>query len=254
MSEERDSSLDDFEAQNWSPSTVENGNAQKPLLHPPLSPPLTLPPSGLSTPNLDPSRQGNPIATYKPPPATWRNMPNKGQLAILACSRFVDFFQMAALQTIMVDQLRSFDRGLPNRVIAHQAGVLQGAFTAAQIITSILWGRAADLPKLGRKLVLQIGLIGTAFGCIGVGFSKTYGQAVFWRLMCGVINGTVGSARTMVAECTPKPWHPRAFLLLPAAFNVANVFGPILAGLLALRRLLPDGRAADDHGGPAAEL
>ena len=140
---------------------------------------------------------------------------------------------MAALQTIMVDQLRSFDRGLPNRVIAHQAGVLQGAFTAAQIITSILWGRAADQPKIGRKLVLQIGLVGTAFGCVGVGFSKTYGQAVFWRLMCGVINGTVGSARTMVAECTPKPWHPRAFLLLPAAFNVANVFGPILAGLLA---------------------
>jgi MFS family permease len=160
-------------------------------------------------------------------------MPNKGQLAILACSRFVDFFQMAALQTIMVDQLKSFDVSLPNRVIAHQAGVLQGAFTAAQIVTSILWGRAADQPMIGRKLVLQIGMLGTAFGCIGVGFSKTYGQAVFWRLMCGVINGTVGSARTMVAECTPKPWHPRAFLLLPAAFNVANVFGPILAGLLA---------------------
>ncbi|KAK3105485.1 hypothetical protein LTR53_018340, partial [Teratosphaeriaceae sp. CCFEE 6253] len=56
--------------------------------------------------------------------------------------------------------------------------------------------------------------------------------AVFWRLMSGAINGTVGSARTMVAERTPKPWHPRAFLLLPAAFNIANVAGPILSGLL----------------------
>ena len=37
----------------------------------------------------------------------------------------------------------------------------------------------------------------------------------------------------MVAECAPKPWHPRAFLLLPAAFNVANVAGPILSGLLS---------------------
>lgn len=37
----------------------------------------------------------------------------------------------------------------------------------------------------------------------------------------------------MVAEITPKQWHPRAFLLLPAAFNVANVAGPILAGLFA---------------------
>lgn len=159
-------------------------------------------------------------------------MPNKVQLAILALSRFVDFFQMAALQVFMVHQLKSFDRGLPDLVISHQAGVLQGSFTAAQIVTSILWGRAADQPMLGRKTVLMIGLVGTGFGCIGLAFSTTYSQAVFWRLMSGAINGTVGSARTMVAEVTPKPWHPRAFLLLPAAFNVANVAGPILAGLL----------------------
>jgi hypothetical protein len=169
----------------------------------------TTPLSGLPTPGL---------VTYPPEPATWTNMPNKGQLALLAASRFVDFFQMAALQTYMVHQL--------NSVISHQAGVLQGSFTAAQIVTSILWGRAADQPGVGRKLVLNIGMIGTAIGCIGVGFSTTYQQAVAWRVLSGAINGTVGAARTMVAERTDKRWHPRAFLLLPAAFNVANVLGP----------------------------
>ena len=212
-----------------SPARIENGTYKN--LKTPLSPPLTLP-SGASTPNLSTTNQGNPIATYPPPPPTWSNMPNKGQLAILACSRFVDFFQMAALQTYMVHQLKSFDHELPDSIISHQAGILQGAFTAAQIITSILWGRAADQPSVGRKMVLNIGLVGTGLGCIGVGFSTTFGQAVFWRVLSGAINGTVGSARTMVAECTPKPWHPRAFLLLPAAFNVANVLGPILSGLL----------------------
>ncbi|SMR44174.1 unnamed protein product [Zymoseptoria tritici ST99CH_3D1] len=168
----------------------------------------------------------------KPPTPTWTNLPNKPQLAILALSRFVDFFQMAALQTFMVHQLKSFDSNLSEVVISHQAGVLQGAFTAAQIVTSILWGRAADHVMLGRKSVLMIGLVGTGFGCIGLAFSRSYRWAVFWRLMSGAINGTVGSARTMVAEVTPKPWHPRAFLLLPAAFNVANVAGPLLAGYL----------------------
>ncbi|KAF2773296.1 MFS general substrate transporter [Teratosphaeria nubilosa] len=167
-----------------------------------------------------------------PPKPTWLNLPNKFQLAILALSRFVDFFQMAALQTYMVHQLKSFDPELPDQVIAHQSGVLQGAFTAAQIVTSILWGRAADQPQIGRKTVLNIGLVGTGIGCIGVGFSKTYGQAVFWRFVSGAINGTVGSARTMVAEITPKPWHARAFLLLPAAFNFANMLGPMLSGAL----------------------
>jgi hypothetical protein len=49
----------------------------------------------------------------KPPVvATWANMPHKDQLTILAASRFVDFFQMAALQTFMVHQLQSFGRSL----------------------------------------------------------------------------------------------------------------------------------------------
>lgn len=226
----------DSDEANWSPAAVENGTANKPLLdshlRAPLSPPLTLP-SGASTPNLDSTRQGNPIATYPPPPPTWYNMPNKFQLAVLAASRFVDFFQMAALQTFMKHQLKSFDPTLDDDVLSHQAGMLLGSFTAAQIVTSILWGRAADQPMVGRKMVLQIGLVGTGFGCIGVAFSRTFAQAVFWRFVSGAINGTVGSARTMVAEITPKPWHPRAFLLLPAAFNVANVFGPILAGMLS---------------------
>ncbi|KAF2864267.1 MFS general substrate transporter [Piedraia hortae CBS 480.64] len=179
-----------------------------------------------------------PPSSPPPPPPftvtpTWTNMPAKGQLAILCLSRFVDFFQMAAIQTFMVHQLRSFDPELSDVTLSHQAGVLQGAFTAAQIVTSILWGRAADRPTVGRKTVLMVGLAGTGLGCIGVAFSSTFSQAVFWRLVSGAVNGTVGAARTMVAECTPKPWHARAFLLLPAAFNVANVCGPILAGLLA---------------------
>lgn len=226
----------DSDEKNWAPASIENGTATKPfsqkLLRSGLAPAHELP-SGASTPNLETTRQGNPIATYPPPPPTWRNMPNKAQLAILVGSRFVDFFQQAALQTFMVHQLKSFDPSLPHETISHQSGVLQGAFTASQIVSAIVWGRIADQPTVGRKLVLQIGLIGTSIGCIGVAFSQTYGQAVFWRLMSGAINGTVGSARTMVAECTPRPWHPRAFLLLPAAFNIANVFGPILAGMLA---------------------
>lgn len=159
-------------------------------------------------------------------PASWSTMPNKGQLAILAFSRVVDFFQQASLQTYMVHQLKSFDETLPDPTISYQAGVLQGSFTAAQIITSILWGRAADAPSCGRKTVLLIGLVGTGFSMIGIGFSSSFTQAVMWRLIGGGINGSVGAARTMVAESVPKSYHSRAFLLLPAAFNVANILGP----------------------------
>jgi MFS family permease len=185
-----------------------------------------------SSPAEEPEHGRTFMTESRAPAPTWANIPNQAQLAILSLSRFVDFFQMAALQTVMVYQLKSFDPDLSDLVISHQAGMLQGAFTAAQIVTSILWGRAADRPALGRKTVLQIGLVGTAVGCVGVAFSHSFRQAVFWRLLTGAVNGTVGAARTMVAEITPKPWHPRAFLLLPAAFNVANVIAPIVSGFI----------------------
>ncbi|KAJ4984892.1 MFS multidrug transporter [Stagonosporopsis vannaccii] len=163
---------------------------------------------------------------------TWLNMPNKRALAILALSRLVDFWQMASLQSYMIEQLRSFDVGIPAALLSYQAGVLQGSFTFAQIITSILWGRAADSPLIGRKTVLLIGLLGTGISCIGVAFSQSFIEMVMWRVLGGAINGTVGAARTMVAESVDKKWHSRAFLLLPVAFNVANILGPVVGGTL----------------------
>ncbi|KAK5011570.1 hypothetical protein LTR28_013253, partial [Elasticomyces elasticus] len=237
-----DDAWDDMDAdtpvQPMSPSELEAGvnmlferNSSLAKLQPPTLPQM---PSGASTPVLSSTStlDGNPIVSYPPPPATWTNMPHKDQLAILAFSRFVDFFQMASLQTYMVHQLKSFDHSLPDSVISHQSGILQGAFTAAQIITSIIWGRVADQPNVGRKMVLNIGLIGTGISCVGVGFSTTFGQAVAWRILGGAVNGTVGAARTMVAETVDKRWHSRAFLLLPVAFNFANMLGPILGSLL----------------------
>ncbi|KAF9701771.1 hypothetical protein EKO04_000558 [Ascochyta lentis] len=163
---------------------------------------------------------------------TWLNMPNKRALAILALSRLVDFWQMASLQSYMVEQLHSFDIGIPTASLSYQTGVLQGSFTFAQIVTSILWGRAADSPLVGRRTVLLIGLLGTSVSCIGVAFSRSFIEMVTWRVLGGAINGTVGAARTMVAESVDKKWHSRAFLLLPVAFNVANILGPVVGGAL----------------------
>ncbi|QIW97312.1 hypothetical protein AMS68_002830 [Peltaster fructicola] len=164
--------------------------------------------------------------------ATWRNMPHKQDVAVLMLSRFADFFQQAAIQTYGYYQLKSFDPNISESDVTKQTGTLFASFTLAQIVSSFLWGLAADRPEVGRKLVLMVGLIGTAFGCIGMAFSQSFHQAVFWRFFCGAVNGTVGSARSMLGERVPKAWHSRAFLLFPAAFNMANVAGPLLSGIL----------------------
>lgn len=233
--------LSNFHTRQQSSSADVNASARRSLhqrresTHP-LPSPRYLP----STPTILVTEPHGPTRDIESPVSTprwevepsWLNMPNKRVLAILALSRLVDFWQMASLQSYMVEQLRSFDVGIPAPQLSYQTGVLQGSFTFAQIVTSVLWGRAADSPLVGRRIVLLIGLVGTGIGCIGVGFSRSFTEMVTWRVLSGAVNGTVGAARTMVAESVPARWHSRAFLLLPVAFNIANILGPVVGGAL----------------------
>jgi MFS family permease len=168
-----------------------------------------------------------------PPPPSWASIPNKFQLFIIWSVRAADFFQQAAIQAYMFHQLKSFSPAADDSRISFEAGVLQGVFTLAQVFTGILWGRVADAPAFGRKKVLLIGLVGQGLSCIGVAFSKSFGTAVVWRCLGGAVNATVGGARTALAESTDKKFHSRTFLLLPLAWNVANIFGPLFGGLLS---------------------
>jgi hypothetical protein len=132
------------------------------------------------------------LKSKKPEPVTWMSLPRKDQLAILFLCRLVDFLQVASMQAYVFYQLKSFDTSLSDSAISTQAGILQGCFTGAQVLTAILWGKAADASWCGRKMVLVIGLGGTAISCLGYGFATTFFWAAFWRVVGGGINGTVG--------------------------------------------------------------
>ncbi|GES59306.1 MFS general substrate transporter [Aspergillus terreus] len=192
---------------------------------------------------------------HRPAPVTWMSLPRKKQLALLGLCRVFDFLQIASLQAYMFYQLKSFDETLSDSDVSTQAGILQGAFTAAQFATAIPWGRVADAEWGGRKFVLLVGLLGTAASCIGVAFSTSFAQAVFWRSFGGAINGTVGIIRTMIAEnVKEKKYHSRAFLILPIGFNIASLFGPVMGGMLsdpvkAYPRLFgPNSSFGGEHG------
>ena len=157
-------------------------------------------------------------------PVAWRDLPNKSQLAILTLARLSEPLTQTSLQAYMFYQLRSFDPSLPTSSISAQAGMMQGSFTAAQFLTAILWGRLADTERVGRKMVLLIGLAGTGLSCLGFGFSRTFWQAMVCRTLGGALNGNVGVMRTMISEIIKeKKFQSRAFLLLPMCFNIGEL-------------------------------
>jgi hypothetical protein len=133
-------------------------------------------------------------------PVTWRSLPRKGQLAILTLARLSEPLTQTSLLAYMFYQLKSFNPSLPDSTISAQTGVLQGSFTAAQFVTAVLWGRAADSDRIGRKRVLLVGLFGTCLSCVGFGFSTSFAQAAVFRTLGGALNGNVGVLRTMISE------------------------------------------------------
>ncbi|KAK4989206.1 hypothetical protein LTR50_003420 [Elasticomyces elasticus] len=172
----------------------------------------------------------------KPEPVTWRSLPHKSQLLILTLARLSEPLTQTSLQSYMYYQLRSFSPDAPDSTISSQAGFLAAAFTGAQFLTAIMWGRIADSEKmgLGRKGVLAIGLLGTGIGVLGFGFAGSFAAAMFWRAVGGMLNGNVGVMRTIISEIVKeKKYQSRAFLLLPMTFNIGVIIGPIMGGLLA---------------------
>jgi len=150
--------------------------------------------------NDSPSTAISTVQREKAPQVTWSSLPRKGQLAILTFARLSEPFTQTSLTAYMFYQLKSFDPALPDSIIAGQGGMIQAAFPAAQLLTAVLWGRAADTDWIGRKRVLLIGLFGTCFSCLGFGFSKTFVQAMIYRVLGGALNGNIGVMRTMISE------------------------------------------------------
>jgi hypothetical protein len=141
------------------------------------------------------------IEPGKPKTATWKELPNKGQLALLTASRLAEPLTQTSLQSYMFYQLKSFDPSQTDDVISSQAGLLGASFTAAQFMTAILWGRAADSELFGRKRVIMVGLLGTMVSAVGFGFSRSFRTAIFFRIVGGALNGNVGVMRTVSPEC-----------------------------------------------------
>lgn len=157
-------------------------------------------------------RPVNELQKEKKEAVSWKDLPHKTQLVVITLTRLSEPLVQTSLQAYMFYQLKWFDPDLSDSVISSQAGVLHASFTAAQLLTAMMWGRVADSSRFGRKKVILIGLTGTMISCLGFGFSKTFWQALFFRCLGGVTNGNVGVLRTMISEIVREKKYRRSMI------------------------------------------
>ncbi|OAQ67660.2 MFS transporter [Pochonia chlamydosporia 170] len=169
--------------------------------------------------------------------ASWVAMPQKQQLALIVMARFCETIADGSLQSFIIFQLRSFmlpDGSAPSTaMVALQLSLLRASVATPQLVTSTLWGVLADHPRIGRKPVIVFGLATAGVASLGLAFTRSFVGAVLCRMLVGLANGNKPAMRSMIREISGDKFESRAVLLLPIAFNIGSIVGPVLGGLLA---------------------
>ncbi|KAE8381620.1 major facilitator superfamily domain-containing protein [Aspergillus bertholletiae] len=122
--------------------------------------------------------------------------------------------------------------GVPESEVPKWVGLSTTVTASCAGFMGMAWGMASD--SIGRKRVILIELNLMVVFVLLFGISKHLVFLVLFRALLGLVSGSVGIMRTMIAEMVPeKLYQPHAFSILPTVETMGAGFGPALGGLLA---------------------
>lgn len=154
-----------------------------------------------------------------------------GQIFVVCVIRISEPIAFSLLFPYVYFLTRDFHVAKTEAEILTYSGYLSAAFSLAQVISAIQWSKFSQ--RRGRKLPLMIGLCGSAFSMLLLGFSKSYGMALLSRFLMGLLNGNLPILRTLLGELvTKKEQQPLAFSTFPLLWNFGCIVGPLLASAL----------------------
>ncbi|KAF7507756.1 hypothetical protein GJ744_010185 [Endocarpon pusillum] len=118
--------------------------------------------------------------------------------------------------------------------IGYRAGLITSAFFLAQMSTTSIWGHVSD--RKGRRTALLIGLLGGIISMVLFGLSKSLIWAILSRAFCGILNGNIGVARTVVGEVVEQHGlkQSEGFSLFGFCAAVGYIVGPMIGGWLVM--------------------
>ncbi|KAG9051563.1 hypothetical protein FS837_004073 [Tulasnella sp. UAMH 9824] len=94
--------------------------------------------------------------------------------------------------------------------IGFYAGLIDSLFALSQFCTIWYWGRLSD--RIGRKLVVLIGLSGVCIATLMYGMSTSLWQLMLSRILIGSLCGNVAVIQSMVSDITDETNEGQAIL------------------------------------------
>ncbi|KAK0391103.1 hypothetical protein NLU13_0605 [Sarocladium strictum] len=153
------------------------------------------------------------------------------QLFLLAIVRLAEPIALTSIYPYAWALVKKFHLGNEDDA-SFYSGLLISSFALCEAAMGMFWGGLSD--RVGRKPVLLLGCIGTAFSMVILGFAPNIWIALLGRAIGGLLNGNIGVIQTMVGELVTKPEHePRAFAVMPFVWSIGTILGPCIGGTFA---------------------
>jgi len=151
---------------------------------------------------------------------------NKRALLAIFVILLLEVTSLAMLIPLIPLLARGFDLG------AFKVGLLISAYSMVQFVLLPFWGRLSDI--LGRKIVIFLGLFGSALAYLLLAFAETWQEVCLSQVMAGFFGGNVAIASAYIADNTLFKTRSKNIGLIGAAFGAGFTIGPILGFLLIL--------------------
>jgi MFS family permease len=110
----------------------------------------------------------------------------------------------------------------PEADTGYYVGFITASFALAQLCSSMPWGWLSD--KFGRRPVLLFGLVGNSVSIVCFGLSKSLTWCIVARAACGLLNGNIGVAKSVLGEITDSTNQGAAFALIGLNYSIGTLF------------------------------
>lgn len=150
---------------------------------------------------------------------------NKKALSLIFVIVVLDLMGAGILVPVIPYIVREF------RTDAATVGWLSTSFSIAQFLASPVLGVLSD--RYGRRPVLLLSLLGTAFGYFLFGIGGSLTVLFIARIIDGATGGNISTAQSYIADVTPPEDRAKSFGLIGAAFGLGFIAGPALGGVLS---------------------
>jgi len=99
--------------------------------------------------------------------------------------------------------------------VGYYVGLMQSLYYLTQAFTVLYWSRISD--HIGRKPVIQIGILGLSISLFCFGLSTTFWGLLLSRGLNGALDGNIGVLKSVMAEMTDATNIANAYAYVPLA-------------------------------------